>query len=131
VHSHPSTGLNQNPNLSSLKGVHIDVHCSTCGEPWDIHHLGHDAIHETDLAHEEAAAWTELSPKLRLSQRDREKFKAAGYQFGNSVYDLRRCPCCPKDAKLDVDTASAKAAIVDMLGDDEDGIAALVEHFDL
>lgn len=26
----------------------MDVHCSTGGEPWDVYHLRHDAIYETD-----------------------------------------------------------------------------------
>lgn len=43
----------------------MDVHCSTCGEPWDTYHLRHDAIFETDLSHAEAKAWTELSPKVK------------------------------------------------------------------
>jgi len=52
----------------------MDVHCSTCGEPWDVYHLRHDAIFETDLSHEEAEAWRTLSAKLRLSARYREEF---------------------------------------------------------
>ena len=28
----------------------MDVHCSTCGEPWDVYHLRHDAIYETGLS---------------------------------------------------------------------------------
>ena len=32
----------------------MDVHCSTCGEPWDVYHLWHDAIFETGLSHAEA-----------------------------------------------------------------------------
>jgi len=59
----------------------MDVHCSTCGEPWDVDHLRHDAIFETDLSHEEAETWRELSPGLRLSPRYREKFKAVGWEF--------------------------------------------------
>ena len=77
----------------------MDVHCSTCGEPWDVYHLRHDAIFETDLSHAEAQAWTELSPKLRLLERYREKFKAVGYEFGASVLNVVRCPACPKDAQ--------------------------------
>ena len=23
----------------------MDVHCTTCGEPWDVYHLRHDAIY--------------------------------------------------------------------------------------
>ena len=109
----------------------MDVHCTTCGEPWDVYHLRHDAIFETDLDHAEAQAWRELSPQLRLSQRYREKFMAAGYEFGASVMSVLRCPACPKDARPDPDKAALKAGIVEILGDDEDGIAATLEDFGL
>ena len=109
----------------------MDVHCSTCGEPWDVYHLRHDAIFETDLTHEEAKAWCERSPGLRLSPRYREKFRAAGWDFGASILDVMRCPGCPKDAKPDPDKAALKAGLVEILGDDEDGIAATMEDFGL
>jgi len=109
----------------------MDVHCSSCGEPWDIYHLRHDAIFETDLDHTEAEAWRTLSLGQRLSSRYREKFKAAGYQFGATIYDVIRCPCCPKDAKPDPDKAALKAGMVEILGDDEDGIASIMEDFGL
>ena len=35
----------------------MDVHCSTCFEPWDTYHLRHDEIYETSLSVEEAEAW--------------------------------------------------------------------------
>ena len=69
--------------------------------------------------------------QLRLSSRYREKFEAAGCQFGASVLDVVRCPCCPKDAKPDPDKAALKAGLVEILGDDEDGIAATMEDFGL
>ena len=109
----------------------MDVHCSACGEPWDTYHLRHDAIFETDLSHEEAEAWRSLSAKLRLSPRYREKFKAAGWQFGDSVFDVRRCPCCSEGAKSDPEKSAIKSDIVDALGDDEDGIAGTLEDFGL
>lgn len=109
----------------------MDVHCTTCGEPWDIHHLRYDAIFETDLSHAEAKAWTELSPKLKLLDRYREKFKAVGYEFGGSILNVMRCPACPKGAQPDPDKAAMKATIVEMLGDDEDGIAATMEDHGL
>ena len=109
----------------------MDVHCTTCGEPWDVYHLKHDAIFETDLSPAEAKAWTELSPDLKLKDRYREKFKAAGYEFGGSILDVMRCPACPNDAKPDPDRAAMKAGIVELLGDDEDGIAATMEGFGL
>jgi hypothetical protein len=72
-----------------------------------------------------------LPPQRRLSQRYREKFKAAGYEFGGSVMNVLRCPACPKDAKPDPDKAALKAGIVEIMGDDEDGIAATMEDFGL
>jgi hypothetical protein len=105
----------------------MDVHCTTCGEPWDIYHLRHDAITETDLSHAEAQAWTELSQSMRMSERYREKFRAVGYEFGRSVINVIRCPHCPKDAKPDLEKLQAKAAVEELLGDDEDGIAVTFE----
>ena len=109
----------------------MDVHCSSCGEPWDVYHLRHDAIFETNLDQAEAKAWRELSPQLRLSQRYREKFKAAGYEFGASILDVMRCPCCPPGVKPDPDKAAMKAGLVEILGDDEDAIAATMEDYGL
>ena len=109
----------------------MDVHCSACGEPWDVYHLRHDAIFETDLSHKEAEAWRSLPAKQRLLPPYRDKFKAAGWQFGASILDVMRCPCCPKDAKPNPDKAALKAGLVEILGDDEDGIAAAMEDFGL
>src|SRR5437899_2549888 len=109
----------------------MDVHCSSCGEPWDVYHLRHDAIFETDLDPAEAEAWGSLSPSQRLSPHYREKFKATGYAFGASILDVIHCPCCPKGARPDPDKAALKAGLVEILGDDEDGIASAMEDFGL
>jgi hypothetical protein len=105
----------------------MDVHCSTCGEPWDVDHLWHDAICETDLSLEEATAWQELPQSQKLNKRYRDKFQAAGWQFGNSVINVIRCPSCPADARPDPERVALKAALEDVLGDDEDGLAATFE----
>jgi hypothetical protein len=109
----------------------MDVHCSLCDEPWDAYHLRHDAIFETGLEHEEAKAWAALPPKARLSQRYRDLFKAAGYEFGASLLDVVHCPACPSGAKPDPDKAALKAGLVELLGDDEDGIAATFDDHGL
>jgi len=109
----------------------MDVHCTTCGEPWDVYHLQHDAIYETDLAHEKAKAWERLPPGKRLSKHFREKFQNAGYEFGGSIMALMRCPACPKGAKPDPEKAAIKAELTNLLGDDEDGLAATLEDFGL
>lgn len=102
----------------------MDVHCTTCNEPWDIYHLRHEAIFETDLPREEAKRWCSLPYEKRLSRHFREKFLDAGYEFGASVYVLMRCPVCPKGAKPDPDKAATKTELAELLGDDEDGLAA-------
>src|SRR5437762_1487624 len=99
----------------------MDVHCSTCGEPWDVYHLRHDAIFETDLSEADREAWSQLPREQKSSLFYRRKFKEAGYQFGASIVDVRRCPCCPKEAKPDANKVALKAALVEMLGEDEDG----------
>src|SRR5215471_11224742 len=109
----------------------MDIHCSSCGEPWDVYHLRHDAIFETCLNHAEAQAWGSLPSGQRLSRRYREKFQAAGYKFGASILDVVHCPCCPINAKPDPDKAALKAGLVEILGDDEDAIASTREDFGL
>lgn len=109
----------------------MDVHCTTCGEPWDVYHLRHEAIFETSLSHAEAKAWTALSPKLRLLDRYREKFRAIGFEFGGSIFNIMRCPACPRDVQPDPDKDALKAGIVEILGDDEDAIIAAFEDYRL
>jgi hypothetical protein len=102
----------------------MDVHCTTCGEPWDTYHLQFDVIYETGIDNVEAKAWTQLSQKMRLSDCYRDRFRAIGFEFGSSVLNVLRCPGCPKGAEPDPDRAALKAGIVEVMGDDEDGIAA-------
>ena len=109
----------------------MDVHCSTCGEPWDTYHLWHDAVFETALSHEEAEAWQSLSRTEKLNDRYRFKFRAAGWEFGQTVINVIRCPCCPKDAKANQERLQTKAALEQLFGDDEDGLAATFEDYKL
>ena len=109
----------------------MDVHCSTCGEPWDVDHLWHDAIFETDLSVEEATAWQALPYHHKLTKRYREKFAVAGWQFGHSVINVIRCPSCPGTARPDPQRLALKAALEEMLGEDEDGLAAAFEDHHL
>jgi hypothetical protein len=109
----------------------MDVHCTTCNEPWDTYHLWHDAIFETELSVEEAEAWRHLSQREKLNERYRAKFKDAGWEFGSSVINITRCPCCPKDAKPNLDRLATKQALEELLGEDEDGLAATFEDYRL
>ena len=104
----------------------MDVHCTTCGEPWDTHHLWQDAIHETSLTEHEIKRWRALPTEEKLSKRYRQEFKDAGYVFGQSVINVTRCPGCPPDAKADPEALFIKAELETILAGDEDGLAA---HF--
>ena len=109
----------------------MDVHCSTCTEPWDTHHLWHDAVFETGLTGEEAETWGSLPRTEKLSARYRAEFRSAGWEFGQGVINVIRCPCCPKDAQPNLDRVQTKAALEELLGDDEDGLAATFEDYRL
>ena len=109
----------------------MDVHCSTCGEPWDTYHLWQDAVFETGLTPEAASAWRSLPRAEKLADRYRQEFRAAGYEFGQSVINVVRCPCCPKDAQPNPERVQTKAALEELLGDDEDGLAATFEDYRL
>ena len=109
----------------------MDVHCTTCGEPWDVYHLWHDAIFETRLSHEEAEAWQSLPRAEKLNDRYRKEFRAVGWEFGHSVINVTRCPCCPKDGKPNLERVQTKAALEELLGDDEDGLASTFEDYRL
>ena len=83
------------------------------------------------IGHEEAKAWTSLPRDKKLTEHYRTEFRAAGWEFGRSVINVTRCPACPKDAKPNLEQVVTKAAIEEILGDDEDGLAATFEDYRL
>jgi len=109
----------------------MDVHCSTCGEPWDTYHLWHDAIGETGLTGTEIREWESLPQSEKLAPQWRKEFEAAGYIFGRTLINLIRCPACPKGAQPDAEKVQLKAEIEGLLAGDEDGLAATFEDLGL
>ena len=103
----------------------MDVHCSTCAEAWEVDHLLHEIIFDTALAHEEAEAWCKLPVKQQLSKTYREKFCEKQWQFGQTVINVLRCPCCPPEARANPAVVLTKAAIEDMLSDDLDALTVM------
>lgn len=105
----------------------MDVHCSSCNEPWSYYHLRHDEIWETDLPDEVKENFDgKLTPAIR------EAFMRAGWDFtGSSLYGIRRCPACRPEDKPDAFKEQVKSALMDVLGDDEDGLIAELEDLDL
>ena len=109
----------------------MDVHCTTCGEPWDVYHLRHEAVFETTLAEEEAQAWRSLPQARQLSSRYRAEFRAVGWEFGRTMINVVHCPFCPREAEAKPKLLQAKAELEAMLEDDPDGLAATFEDLDL
>lgn len=83
----------------------MDLYCLNCGEPWDI-----SCIVEVKSGEDDDPAW---------------KLDANGYPI--------TCPCCPKEnrrpKKLEKKNPRAVAGqiVADLLGDDMDGAACLLE----
>jgi len=109
----------------------MDVHCSTCNEPWDVYHLWHDAIFETGLSSEEAETWASLPRKAKLSEHYCNELRAAGWEFGQSLVNVIRCPACPKGALPNQERVQTKAGLEELLGEDEDALAATFENYHL
>jgi hypothetical protein len=109
----------------------MDVHCTTCGEPWDTYHLSHDAIWETGLSEAEIRVWERLPQTEKLAAKWRREFEAARYVFGRTVINVIRCPACPNGAQPDSGKMQLKAELENLLAGDEDGLAATYEDHGL
>lgn len=89
----------------------MDVHCCNCGEPWDQYFLRHE-----------------------LKNMTVEELSSEGWEFGQSRLVVLHCPGCPKDGSSLPNAEERKRAvreIAQLLGEDEDGLAATLEDFDL
>ncbi|MFA6358611.1 MAG: hypothetical protein WCY09_08150 [Candidatus Omnitrophota bacterium] len=112
----------------------MDVTCATCLEPWEWYHLRYDAIGECGLSEELVGQWDGiLGPESNIPNA-KELLEQQGYYFGANVSALLRCPCCHKKTK-DSRRAAARRELVamvgELLGDDSDGMASVMEDQDL
>lgn len=105
----------------------MDVHCSSCREPWDIYHLRHDAVYETGMGEAKIEAWKKLPESERLKGQYRQEFKDAGWEFGRTTIVVHHCPCCPKGMDPDEEVVELKGILESLMGNDIDGLAAALE----
>ena len=96
-----------------------------------MYHLWHEAIFETGLSIEQAEAWCNLPWPAKLAERYREKFRSVGWEFGQALINIGRCPCCPKGAQPSPDRVHIKASLEELLRHDEDALAAAFEDYGL
>ena len=110
-----------------------DVCCANCGEPWEVYHLRHDEVYETEAGGEMAAGHYR-GPRWegKLTEFWRAQFAELGWRFGSGVYVVLRCPCCKgKEALPDAaGRAAIRQELGELLGDDEDGLACELEDLD-
>jgi hypothetical protein len=83
----------------------MDIYCRRCGEPWDI-----------DTLHEEAAE------SGRTFQEVRADFARRGCQ-ALAAFTGNDQPC----EKQETARGAASGALMDILGDDIDGVASLLD----
>jgi len=95
----------------------MDIICPKCGEPWD-----HDSLHEE-------VAERELEGETATYHGVLREFQASGCgvafrAFGGTMGE----PCTAAERPY---SAHAAEALYDLLGDDIDGAAAMLEDFGL
>lgn len=82
----------------------MDIYCPKCGEPWDNDELHHEA-EDNDSDYETVAK--------NFRRRGCEVF---GFQHGDADYEVNGMPA-----------STAASALYELLGDDMDGAAAMME----
>lgn len=87
----------------------MDIYCPRCSEPWDT-----DELHYVEDA--------ETGKKLTYEQA-----KNLFRKVGCAAFEGEKAPTCGKSNDL---KAEASATLLDLLGDDIDGVASLLEDFD-
>lgn len=115
----------------------MDVSCANCREPWDTHHMRHDAIFDTDLSHSLAKIASNEGTPISNSVY-REALERDGWKFAGSILAILRCPCCksneehngPSDPEAVKDREMKRSVLADLLGDDEDGLACELEDLE-
>ncbi|MFW5871482.1 MAG: hypothetical protein ACOCUT_00095 [bacterium] len=89
----------------------MDIYCQRCDEPWDVYYVCHDMDNDSEP--------NEYGPN---GEKPSERFKQG---IG--------CPACnwgtkaPKQQSL---RGEAMSVLADMLGDDVDGMASMMDDFE-
>ena len=99
----------------------MDIYCTRCGEPWDIDEL-HDVIPTEKIID---ALRLELVP-IGGATLTFEDARRAFQRFGCEIFTQETCEV-PEKKPL---RAEATGVLMDLLGDDVDGVAALLDDFE-
>lgn len=105
----------------------MDLHCPTCGEPWDRHHLQFDEVHEWGVSREDAKHFESVCSFTGPDDRILKAAQAAGWQFvSNSVFSITHCPCCKRRPALEdaTDRRAGVSILSQFLDGDPDALAS-------
>jgi hypothetical protein len=113
----------------------MDVTCLCCKEPWDTYHLRHDELFECLPWSEDASIairkWNGKLDTPVMGTPARERLADRGWSFGDSLYDVRRCPCCPADAVAHPSRVLNRDMLASLLAGDDDGFISDLQEFEL
>lgn len=95
----------------------MDIRCPICGEPWDL-----------DCIHEEVEVQNPGKPWKKDGKYDQKLYDP---YFNSILADFRKRGCevfhCKHNKVENKDAATLSVALMDILGDDVDGIANELE----
>ena len=104
----------------------MDVTCAKCREPWDTHHLMHDAVWETDLDEQVVKAhW-----KSKLTPLFEAAFNRLGWKFvAHRLLAIAQCPACKHepDTAASKEQAALRGTLAELLDGDMDGLGTHLE----
>ena len=109
----------------------MKVRCSSCDKQWETEYLEQELILEIGLSNDDIIRWQSLPPLERLSDENRQEFVKHGWQFGNSVVNIVRCPRCPPWVKENLERVSTKNSLEKLFGNDIAGLVATFEEYEL
>lgn len=96
----------------------MDIYCSNCAEPWD-----------NDCIHDEVEARRDNGDKDANYHKVMREFQRRGCAALATAYGLAEGDCQPAESDSDFMRASLAAAAYDILGDDMDGAASLLDDY--
>ena len=107
-----------------------DINCTTCGEPWDLDELHQEIEHRiTNGVFAPALSESAYAKYYRTLQRE---FASKGCQAFTSYGPRLLCePQSPLSDSGKLTKSAAMIAMLEVCGDDFDGIAAMMEDAEL
>jgi len=96
----------------------MDIICPVCGEPWE-----HDCLHEA--AESSGASYQTVAAQFRSVG-----CKALESAYGSQSHCKRAIPTEKESRERSLTRAEVASAMYDLLGDDMDGAAAMLEDYE-